>query len=209
MYSCYRWCNRHRINNCVFKPLVTGSYIALNGEPVCTYLHDHLYLSFVLDSVFCLTITFISVVLITVLNLLIIRKLAITNQRQQKIQLVTEESIIKLEFMFILLAISICFVIWCKRHWIFKRMFDTNAYSPSWLQAHNGDVMELNQKLHVTRSVFYSNYCINFFCTPSREHISANNCCTFSITKSMHIWTIVIIRLTVLRSLYSTPHEWM
>ncbi|XP_052762219.1 thyrotropin-releasing hormone receptor-like [Mya arenaria] len=134
-------------SGCVFKPILSGTFIAKNGDPVCTSNRDHQYLSFILDSIFGVTITFIPFVLITILNLLIIRKLVLRNKRHRKIRIVTEESIIRLEFTFILLAISICFVslnlpyfaVWCKRYW------------------------KIKQILYITRTIFYINYCINFF----------------------------------------------
>lgn len=156
---------------CVFKPILSGSYTAINGDPLCTSDKNHQYLSFILDSIFGVIITFIPFVLITVLNLLIIRKLVLRNKRHRKIRIVTEESIIRLEFTFILLAISICFVslnlpyfaVWCKRYWIYKHMFNVYEYSPSTLTDYDRHLDDLDEILHVTRTIFYINYCINFF----------------------------------------------
>lgn len=156
---------------CVFKPILSGSYAAINGDPLCTSVKEYQYLSFILDSIFGVTITFIPFVLITILNLLIIRKLVLRNKRHRKIRIVTEESIIRLEFTFILLAVSICFVslnlpyfaVWCKRYWAYKKTFNVNEHSPSSLQSHDSQIENLDEILHVTRTIFYTNYCINFF----------------------------------------------
>lgn len=157
---------------CVFKPILSGSYIAINGDPLCTSDPEHRYLSFILDSIFGVTITFIPFVLITVLNLLIIRKLVLRNKRHRKIRIVTEESIIRLEFTFILLAISICFVslnlpyfaVWCKSYWmIYKQIFNVNDHSIMTPKDHAARIGDLDEILHVTRTIFYINYCINFF----------------------------------------------
>ena len=156
---------------CVFKPILSGSYPAINGDPLCTSDRDHQYLSFILDSIFGVTITFIPFVLITVLNLLIIRKLVLRNKRHRKIRIVTEESIIRLEFTFILLAVSICFVslnlpyfaVWCKRYWMYKKVFNAHEYTPETLRNHDDHIGDLDEILHVTRTIFYINYCINFF----------------------------------------------
>lgn len=156
---------------CVFKPILSGSYTALNGDPLCTSDKTHQYLSFILDSIFGVTITFIPFVLITVLNLLIIRKLVLRNKRHRKIRIVTEESIIRLEFTFILLAISICFVslnlpyfaVWCKRYWMYRKAFNVHQYTYDILRHHDSHIGDLDETLHVTRTIFYVNYCINFF----------------------------------------------
>ena len=153
---------------CVYKPILSGSYTGINGDPICTSDKDHQYLSFILDSIFGLTITFIPFVLITALNLLIIRRLVIRNKRHRKIRIVTEESIIRLEFTFILLAISICFVslnlpyfgVWCKRYLLYKETYNVKSGT---IRSHDNNSGSMDEILHVTRTIFYINYCINFF----------------------------------------------
>jgi len=156
---------------CVFKPILSETVVTITGYPVCTSTLDHQYLSFILDSIFGVVITFIPFVLITILNLLIIRRLVLRNKRHRKIRVVTAESIIRLEFTFILLAVSICFVslylpyfvVWCKRYWTIKQMFNLHSISPEKLLSHDNTIESLDESLHITRSVFYINYCINFF----------------------------------------------
>ena len=156
---------------CVFKPILSGSYTAINGDPLCTSVQHHQYLSFILDSIFGVMITLIPFVLITVLNLLIIRKLVLRNKRHRKIRIITEESIIRLEFTFILLALSICFVslnlpyfsVWCKRYWTYKKLFNINTAQTNIISEANDHIGDLDEILSVTRTIFYTNYCINFF----------------------------------------------
>lgn len=156
---------------CVFKPILSGSHKAINGDPLCASDKDHQYVSFILDSIFGVTITLIPFVLITVLNLLIIRKLVRRNRRHRKIRIVTEESIIRLEFTFILLAISICFVsfnlpyfaVWCNRYWTYRKTSSLDTISPAIIDRHDDHIGDLDEILHVTRTIFYTNYCINFF----------------------------------------------
>ncbi|XP_052765174.1 cysteinyl leukotriene receptor 2-like [Mya arenaria] len=156
---------------CAFKPFLSRSYVLRNGRPLCTSDRGSQYISFILDSVFGVTITFIPFVIITVLNLLIIRQLVLQNRRSRKIRVVTEESVIRLEFTFILLAVSICFVglnlpyfaVWCKKYWSIKQMFNVHEYTPGALQRQDDHLGNLDEILHVTRTIFYVNYCINFF----------------------------------------------
>ena len=156
---------------CVFKPILSGSYTALNGSPLCTSARHHEHLSFILDILFGIMITLIPFVLITILNLLIIRKLVLRNRRHRKIRIVTEESIIRLEFTFILLALSICFVslnlpyfsVWCKRYLTNKKLSDMNNAHTNFIFEQNNHMGDLDESLSVTRTIFYTNYCINFF----------------------------------------------
>ena len=156
---------------CVFKPILSESMITREGHPVCTSKLEHQYLSFILDSIFGVVITFIPFVLITILNLLIIRRLVLRNKRHRKIRVVTAESIIRLEFTFILLAVSICFVslylpyfvVWCKHYWTIKQIFNLHDISPEKLQSHDNIIGALDEYLQITRTIFYINYCINFF----------------------------------------------
>ncbi|KAH3752688.1 hypothetical protein DPMN_187313 [Dreissena polymorpha] len=156
---------------CVFKPVLSGSFPTISGAMLCTSDKDNQYLSFILDSTFGVIITFIPFILITVLNVFIIRRLVLRNKRSKKIRVVTKESIIRLEFTFILLAMSICFValnlpyfaVWCKRYWKIRQMFNMHMMSPNTLQIHDDNISNLDDALHVTRTIFYTNYCINFF----------------------------------------------
>ncbi|KAH3691479.1 probable G-protein coupled receptor B0563.6 [Dreissena polymorpha] len=156
---------------CVFKPVLSGSYPTISGALICTSDKDHHYLSFILDSIFGVTITFIPFILITVFNVFIIRKLVLRKKRSRKIRVATTESIIRLEFTFILLVMSICFValnlphfaVWCKRYWKIRQMFNMHLMSPTTLQNHDDHIGDLDNTLHVTRTIFYTNYSINFF----------------------------------------------
>ncbi|XP_052270789.1 C-C chemokine receptor type 1-like [Dreissena polymorpha] len=155
---------------CVFKPVLSGSFPTISGAMLCTSDKEHQYLSFILDSIFGVIITFIPFILITVLNVFIIRRLVVRNKRSRQIRVVTTESIIRLEFTFILLAMSICFValnlpyfaVWCKRYWKIRQMFNLHMMSPTTLQNHANHISDLDDTLHVTRTILYTNYCINF-----------------------------------------------
>jgi len=155
---------------CLFKPFLSEvTYNTVNKTPLCTSTKSMQHVSFVLDSIFGIIISFIPFILITCLNLLIIRKLFISRVQTRKIRVVTQESKIRLEFTFILLGISICFVAlnlpyyvaWFKRYWTTSIKIDTTTYSA--LKEQHNRIQSLDNILHITRAIFYVNYSINFF----------------------------------------------
>ncbi|KAH3891359.1 hypothetical protein DPMN_015456 [Dreissena polymorpha] len=151
--------------SCVFKPVLSGSFSTISGDEVCTSKRNYHTLAFIFDAIYGVIITFIPFILIIVLNVFIIRKLVLQNKR-----VMTKESIIRLEFTFILFAMSICFValnlpyfsVWCERYWKIGKMFNMHMMSPITLQHYNDHIVYLDNTLHVTRTIFYINYCINF-----------------------------------------------
>ncbi|OWF52805.1 thyrotropin-releasing hormone receptor-like [Mizuhopecten yessoensis] len=145
---------------CSFKPFLSESVVAGNyNAPTCTRSQAHADLSFVFDCVFGVSITFLPFVIITVLNAFIIRKLLIRNKRHRECKVITEESIIRLEFTFILIAISFCFiafnvpysVVWYKLFVLSRDRFEKFNF------------LDTQDLLNFTRTIFYINYCINFF----------------------------------------------
>lgn len=145
---------------CSFKPFMSEVHVVGNfNAPTCTRSESHKYLSFVFDCIFGVSITFLPFVIITVLNGFIIRKLFIRNRRHRECKVITEESIIRLEFTFILIAISFCFiafnvpyiVAWYKHFELSREKMDKIAFYDS------------QDLLNFTRTIFYFNYCINFF----------------------------------------------
>ena len=155
---------------CLFKPILSEvSYNTINKTPLCTSTNSMQHVSFILDSIFGIIISFVPFVLITFLNVLIIRKLFISRAQTRKFRVVTHESKIRLEFTFILLGISICFValnlpyyvVWCERYWTTRLKSHTTTYSA--LKEQHNSIQELDNILHVTRAIFYVNYSINFF----------------------------------------------
>ncbi|XP_060064991.1 probable G-protein coupled receptor 139 [Ylistrum balloti] len=150
----------------IYKPVLSGVHNGSSeGHPYCTSDPSHDFLSFVLDSIFAVLITLVPFLFITVLNVLIIRKLFIRNKRQKECKVVTEESVIKLEFTVILLAISFCFVVfnvpffavWCRNFLHSKYVYKSVEQDMS------DDIEYWQGILYITRTIFYMNYCINFF----------------------------------------------
>ncbi|KAK3087055.1 hypothetical protein FSP39_001080 [Pinctada imbricata] len=144
---------------CIFRPVLSGThYVGPRHVPYCSARLQYKFVSFVLDCIFVVTITFLPFCIITVLNAMIIRKLFIRNRKHRECKIITEESIIRLEFTIILIAISFCFI-----------AFNT-PYMVIWFKlflsvANNVMVgfVENESMLSFTRTIIYMNYCVNFF----------------------------------------------
>lgn len=145
---------------CVYKPILTESQLVGSfSARVCTPNVKFRKVIFILDSIFGVLITLLPFIIITLLNFLIVRKLFIRNRRHRQCKVITEESIIRLEFTIILFAISFCFigfnlpyfVMWCR----------------TFLWSHGEKDMTTSQYLKdvllFCRTIFYMNYCVNFF----------------------------------------------
>jgi hypothetical protein len=95
----------------------------------------------------------------------IMKKLYFRNKRQKACKIITEESVIRLEFTIILLAISICFiafnipyfVLWC-RNFLNSKYVSTSVENSS-----DANLQYWRGVLYIARTIFYMNYCINFF----------------------------------------------
>jgi hypothetical protein len=136
-------------------------YIGPNNVPWCSPRLEHKFLSFVYDCIFGVSITFLPFVIITILNTLIIRKLIIRNRRHRKVKIITEESIIRLEFTIILITISLCFIAFNTPYAViwFKHSIEVTLS-----QNVMGDFIDINQNLfYFTKTIFFMNYCVNFF----------------------------------------------
>ncbi|GFR93816.1 C-C chemokine receptor type 1 [Elysia marginata] len=150
-----------------YKPLLTSRQVhKLQNRTVarCTPDPAHAFLSYVLDSSFALSITLVPFLIITILNSLIIRRLQRRKVRNLARCIVTEESIIRMEFTVILLVVSFVFIalnlpyfiLWSKR---FLQTFYGTTLSdagPYWFD-------QAEAELLFTRVIFYLNYCVNFF----------------------------------------------
>ena len=135
----------------------------MTTETVCTRNPAYGRLNFVLDSVYAVFITAVPFIVISALNMPILRKLIAWNRSKKGSKLVFRENRIRLEFTLILLVVSSCFiglnmpyfVVWCKQFW--RNIYPTyNLRSPTATDRMSGQVS-------ITRTIFYVNYCINFF----------------------------------------------
>ena len=155
----------------MYKPLLSKvQEIHPSGGLICTTDSDFKYISFVLDSVYAVSITCVPFVLITIINSLIIRRLVKHNRHQRLVRSVTEESILRLEFTIILLVVSFFFValnfpyfaVWCKQFKESRLRFlgSRQQLKSSYTNQILGDLQGM---LYITKAVFCVNYCINFF----------------------------------------------
>lgn len=145
----------------IYKPVLSGEY-SIRGRTACGPTPKFRFQSFILDSVFALSITLVPFIIITALNILITRKLFLRNTRPN--DLFAEDTKIRLEFTLILLAISFFFVafnlpyfsVWA-RNFLKSRFVQFNDSDKP------RDIEHWNGVLNVTRVIFYLNYCVNFF----------------------------------------------
>ncbi|XP_053382278.1 cysteinyl leukotriene receptor 1-like [Mercenaria mercenaria] len=148
-----------------YKPFLSDVH-TIRTRTSCASKKNYVYESFVLDSIYALLITFVPFIVITTLNVLIVRRLIIRNRRQ-KHNLITEESHIRLEFTFILLAISIFFIAFNLPFFAtwFRNFVHSHFLYPNEtnIESDKGSVDYWIGVLLITRTIFYMNYCINFF----------------------------------------------
>jgi len=149
----------------LYKPIMSEIQM-FNDMPICTSMNSMVYESFILDSIYAASITIVPFCIITVLNCLIIRKF-IQRRKSFKTKFITSECHIRLEFTFILLAISFFFialnlpffVVWVRQ---FLRSSFLSSNSNSYETEDSTTFEFWREALLITRTIFYMNYCINF-----------------------------------------------
>lgn len=136
-------------------------HIGPDRTPWCLPKKDLVTISFIYDCVFAVCITFLPFLVITTLNILIIRTLIKRNRRHRKCNFITEESIIRFEFTVILITISICFIAFNSPYAVvwFKQFHQTRTKTFS----SGSKVDTLQNILFFTKTTYFLNYCINFF----------------------------------------------
>lgn len=151
----------------LYKPILSAIYVSAEGNHYCTTDKDYGFLAFILDSIYAILITMVPFLIISVLNILIVRKLLRRNKRQQNHSIVTKESLIRLEFTIILLVVSFCFVafnvpffaVWLRNFLHSKHVSSVDVLT----MYENPDVEYWQGILYITRTIFYMNYFVNFF----------------------------------------------
>lgn len=146
----------------LFRPwLNTENHIGPNEVPWCIRRNEYQMISFVYDCVFCVSITFLPFFIITCLNALIIRKLIMRNKYHRRSRIISEESIIRLEFTIILIAVSFCFVAFNTPYAV---VWLTHFINSSAGTITNGRI--INETQHIllfTKTIYFMNYSVNFF----------------------------------------------
>ncbi|KAH3897309.1 hypothetical protein DPMN_021497 [Dreissena polymorpha] len=140
----------------LYKPILSGS-ISIGLYPFCGARKESTHVSFILDSMFGVVTYFLPLMIITILNLLIVRTLFLRKKRA--FNLFNEVTKMRLEFTLILFVISFFFIafnlpffiVWFHMQITFQPGLHHEA-SDFW----PGVMM-------ITRTVFYLNFCSNFF----------------------------------------------
>ena len=143
----------------IYKPILSESR-TIRGRTACASRPDLTNVSFVLDSIFAVLITFVPFLIISILNLLIVRTLFIRNYRHRVLS--SKESPIRLEFTLILLAISFFFVAFNLPYFSvwFRNFLNHPLVNGEYMST---DMEYWNGVLTITRTIFFMNYCVNFF----------------------------------------------
>lgn len=155
----------------LYKPLASQSRL-VSGSRVCSSRPDYKFASFVFDSAYGFLITAVPCILIATFNLLILRKLLrrSVRHREDAGRLFSKETRVRMEFTFILLAISSCFVtlnipyfiVWLKRFLVTARL--QKAQDPGLIHMTEYSVQfSYDSQLYITRTLFFFNYAVNFF----------------------------------------------
>lgn len=151
----------------LYKPILSAIYVSGEGNHYCTTDIDHGFLSFILDSIYAILITMVPFVVIAILNIMIVRKLLSQRKKRKNRSIVTEESVKRLEFTIILLVVSFCFIALTVPFfvvWLRNFLTSKHIYSTKDLTAYEEPNVDYWQGvLYITRTIFYMNYCINFF----------------------------------------------
>ena len=139
----------------------------LGQQMVCAANPDYRNLNFVLDATYAMLITAVPFLVITMFNMIIMRKLVNRGTFQSHVKIKFRESRVRLEFTVTLLVVSssfIClnlpyFVVWCQH---FTRLGSADQ-GGDMLTSSNVYHDQTRSQLLVTKTIFNVNYCINFF----------------------------------------------
>lgn len=147
----------------IYKPIMS-SVRTIRNQVTCTRKEEFEYPSFILDFVYGFLTTLVPFVIISTLNVLIIRRILRRNYLQRK-RLVTEESHIRLEFTFILLVISFFYILLSLPYltvWV-RNFLQDNFFGNNLQKFDSGSFDYWTGVLSITRTIYYLNFCINFF----------------------------------------------
>ena len=148
----------------IFKPVISSVREVSPGGGlwVCAWRDGFQYTAFILDSTYAMIITLMPFLIISVLNFLIVRKLFIRNRVQRNV--ISQENILRIEFTFILLALSSCFIALNLPYFaVFCRQFYLSSFVTVHDTAYREELENIKGAILITKTIFYINYCINFF----------------------------------------------
>ena len=152
----------------LYKPLLSGVN-RMGTEAICAGDPEHSQLNFILDTIYGLLITAVPFLIIALFNFIILKRLLsrdILQKHGRGSGVVFRGNMLRLEFTFILLAISSCFVCLNIPYFIVWVRQVTVSANP---EQHT---IKPSSQLYLTKSIFYFNYCVNFFlyCLTGRQY---------------------------------------
>ena len=150
----------------IYKPVISTAIETKFGTRICTWKPEHKQTSFIMDSIYALMITAILFAIICTFKLLVLITRTLLKTRQwhkRNAKFTSEDSIVKLEFTFLLLVVSSCFIalnlpyfaVFCER---LKQQIQMAATTGSVMKSER-----MRGMLYITKTIFSFNYCINFF----------------------------------------------
>lgn len=155
----------------LYKPILSGAHeVSQSHDLVCSGNPSMHQMNFILDILYGLLITALPFILITTLNIFILKTLLSRNLANNgHTKVIFKENRVRLEVTLILLSISTCFillnmpyfVVWCIQYIL-------NSEIPGSLEEVDNHsktsiaMANINQ-LYITRTIFYMNYSINVF----------------------------------------------
>ena len=158
---------------CLYKPIISSTSNVGTGTAVCSMNDDYRKINWILDSIYGVCITALPFTVISFFNTMILRKLVCRKSDMVETLAISRESRMRLEFTFILLSISTCFVclnlpyfiVWCRR---FHSMDSLQSSRSEGSDIDNISIKSVQTEpdrnsLYFTRTIFYLNYAINFF----------------------------------------------
>jgi len=144
----------------MYKPFLSRPVTHRGGFVICSSMKEYQYEIFIVESLYVVSIFFVPLVIISVLNGSIMRTLFLRNTQTG---ILTDSTNIRMEFTVILFAISLCYaafhlpyyIVWCRLQIV------TN---PKSFVSRNSDFWDYwKGVLNLVRPIYYLNYCSNFF----------------------------------------------
>ena len=154
---------------CLYKPIISSTSNVGTGTAVCSMNHDYRQINWYLDTFYGVCITALPFTIIFFFNTMILRKLVCRKSDMVETLAISRESRMRLEFTFILLSISTCFVclnfpyfiVACRR---FLQSSQSEGSDIDNITIKSAQTTEPDRNsLYFTRTIFYFNYAINFF----------------------------------------------
>ena len=163
----------------LYRPIFNGMYVpadvfsisdVTDERKLCIGNVEYDDIIFIFETIYGFLIMGIPFVLMLIFNALIVYKLLNPQSSNLQPQLKTRETKIRWEFTIILLSISTCFIATNLPYFVVWLLVFRTAQQAN--DSHN--IEHLMAQKRITQTIFYTNYCINFFiyCLTGRNYRS-------------------------------------